>query len=348
MRAVLLSTLLVTSGLPAAQPDSSPAAPSSWIISAVEEIPLPGLHPSGPLWSPDGQWLSFSGPKGNAIGLIRPDGSGFRWLFQAPGSGWGHAWAPDSSRIACRQRLTVKTGNRGYAIATLLIPDGTVETVSDYRATTVLPPLWQRGPEGIRWICQVGQEPASGPWLPAPSLTPSAEVRPPFLLSKNQQLGDPVAGKENEFRPLLPGRSQGPHWNAAGSRMVCDASDRIAVWAPLTPEATVLCPGQKPALSPDGQWIVYQLTRDHTHEPGDANAHTADTLPHLHSDRTNHRIVESDLWLIRPDGTGRHSLTQTPDLLEVEPAWSPDGRRIVCRVEGQEVLRILTLKESPP
>jgi outer membrane protein assembly factor BamB len=39
--------------------------------------------------------------------------------------------------------------------------------------------------------------------------------------------------------------------------------------------------------------------------------------------------VGSDIFLMRPDGTGRRNLTVTPGADEVEPAWSPDGSRIV-------------------
>ena len=39
--------------------------------------------------------------------------------------------------------------------------------------------------------------------------------------------------------------------------------------------------------------------------------------------------VGSDIFLMRPDGTGRRNLTVTPGADEADPAWSPDGSRIV-------------------
>ena len=80
----------------------------------------------------------------------------------------------------------------------------------------------------------------------------------------------------------------------------------------------------------------------HSHAPDDPRGHTPDTLPHLHDDKTNHRIVDSDLWIIAPDGTGRQQLTNTPDVMETEPDWSPDGAAIVCGTE--ETGRLLVLK----
>ena len=43
--------------------------------------------------------------------------------------------------------------------------------------------------------------------------------------------------------------------------------------------------------------------------------------------------VTCDIWTMHPDGSGQANLTNTPDLNEWGPAWSPDGTRIAY-VEG--------------
>ena len=52
---------------------------------------------------------------------------------------------------------------------------------------------------------------------------------------------------------------------------------------------------------------------------------------------TSSRIVfvsttagEMDIWTMRPDGSDRRNLTQTPDWEEDHPAWSPDGMTALC------------------
>lgn len=46
-------------------------------------------------------------------------------------------------------------------------------------------------------------------------------------------------------------------------------------------------------------------------------------------DDDGHTITSSDLYIINADGTGKKQLTNTPDRLERDPRWSPDGTRVV-------------------
>ena len=43
--------------------------------------------------------------------------------------------------------------------------------------------------------------------------------------------------------------------------------------------------------------------------------------------------VTCDIWVMDPDGSNQTNLTNTPELNEMGPAWSPDGTRIAY-IEG--------------
>ncbi len=304
---------------------------ADFTVASVAELEV-GLVASGPKWSRDGQWIAFSAPKGDGIGLVRADGTGRRMLSTEPGSGYRFAWSPDGTRIAFRARHGAA---REYVIRVLEVATGEIESTSAV-LPEVQPPVWQRGPGGMRWVSHAAGGPAEGTWLAAG--TKRAEPGPPLLIAKGRGIWLHATG-----RKLSSDTALNPVWNFAGTHFAYDVSDHIAV-ATAEEAGRKLCVGQHPAWSPDGAWLVYQITRDHTHEAGDPRQHTPDDAPHLHDDKTNHQIVDSELWLIRPDGTARQQLTATPDVIESDPDWSPGGTSIVCRDERTGRLRVLKLQ----
>ena len=61
-----------------------------------------------------------------------------------------------------------------------------------------------------------------------------------------------------------------------------------------------------PQLSPDGEWIAYTVTNTN-----------------VEADKRN-----TDIWVVKYDGSVRQQLTHTPTESETSPRWSPDGRLI--------------------
>lgn len=313
------------------------------MVRAIQELDPGGLVAAGPKWSPDGKWIAFSLPKSEGIALARPNGSEVRILTKEPRSGYRFAWSPDGARIAFRA-LQPAAGPRRYAICSTDL-NGNVLEKSEAIAD-LQPPQWESGAAGTRWISHDGKRRAEGAWKASPSAQSRIPPSPPLIISQGQQLWfESTQGRPP--RKVTDGPAIRPTWDRSGRRVLFDATDQIftASLDDTTP-ARLLCVGQHPAWSPDGEWIVFQITRDHSHAPGDDRQHTPDSLPHLHSDKTNHQIVDSDLWMIRHDRTQRHQLTNTPDVLESDPDWSADGKSIVCRDERTGRLRIIEVSQQ--
>lgn len=69
--------------------------------------------------------------------------------------------------------------------------------------------------------------------------------------------------------------------------------------------------------SADGKTLLYFITKD-----------------------DGHAILGSDIYLINSDGTQRWQLTNTPDIFEREPDWSPDNKQIVFSDEKTGIIYI--------
>src|SRR5215207_4740550 len=97
---------------------------------------------------------------------------------------------------------------------------------------------------------------------------------------------------------------------------------------------------QERVSTPEGQsdwqvdvWVMNadgseqkKLTDDFNHEGA----------PTWSPDGTKIAFVDGpDIWTIKPDGSGRHNLTNTPNSYEEDPDFSPDGKKIAFASKGQ-------------
>ncbi|GLC24247.1 S9 family peptidase [Roseisolibacter agri] len=91
---------------------------------------------------------------------------------------------------------------------------------------------------------------------------------------------------------------------------------------PMTPEDVMGVRGVSgPQLSPDGQWIAYVVS-------------VTDTVENA---------VDSDVWLVRTDGSAPARRLTTSKKSDGSPRWSPDGRRLAFVSAREERPQIFVL-----
>ncbi|MEM7586758.1 MAG: protein kinase [Acidobacteriota bacterium] len=114
-----------------------------------------------------------------------------------------------------------------------------------------------------------------------------------------------------------------PAWSPDGKTLIYHSKGLGGIWqiaADGGAPQRVTQFGSRPAWSPDGTLIAFQ----------------SESSPLL-SDTTSPALSLSTLWLVRKDGSGRRQLTRSgkPHGGHANPAFSPDGRRIVFSASPQ-------------
>jgi uncharacterized protein (TIGR01370 family) len=199
-----------------------------------------------------------------------------------------------------------------------------------------------------------------------------------FLLNLNNSQVTRLTPVEDQDNVSLPGAA----WNAVNNRIVF-ASDRADVddlWR-VAPDGTDLSritthssPTTyiEPSWSPDGQWIVFELSESGTSEDGrvgqvwkvraDGSALTPLTNG-PHDDRqpnwspAGDRVLfqrrslpngQWDIYTAASDGTNLQNVTNTPAADETDASWSPGGSCIVYSTNQGElpVPNLLTFSEG--
>lgn len=248
------------------------------------------------------------------IWRMNSDGTGLEHLTADWTSSHKLAWSPDSRQIAYLAEKMVH-GKRYFAIKVVDVKRKTSRQVTDF----------QRFLSDPRWISLDGtiafQRDRNGTLSQAHGapLVPS-EIETEILdrmATTSHDLQIWVSRPDGGDRILisrLGERALRPILSPDGRRVCYSSSDSggsISVAETDGTHRINLGFGSSPSWSPDGLWLVYEVTEDDGHD-----------------------LIGSDLYIIGVDGEGRVQLTDTPDLIERWPTWSPDGTQVAFCAGG--------------
>lgn len=305
---LLLAALLISVAAPVGAQSLRAGGPPVRLLADG----APAIHPQ---WSPDGQTIAFTRARYAGLWVVGADGQNARSLTDAPAAGFGFAWAPDGSALAVRAARM--DGTRRLDAIEVLGLDGTATPLTDWRATPPGLPRWA----GTAHVVALGEG-----GLDVLTTTETVRTVPAApvalgVLDGGLAFATPATAEVRTLAPLGDVQLLNVTPSPDGSRVAFEAyGGGLYVMDADGGNLIDLGAGSRPTWSPDGQWVAAMVTED------DGHAFTA-----------------ADLVAIRADGSGRVPLTTTPDRLELNPSWSPDGRQLAF--DDGDALFLLPLSE---
>ena len=136
---------------------------------------------------------------------------------------------------------------------------------------------------------------------------------------------DLATGQKKQITSLPRGYFN-PQWSPNASKLFYSSlGGDLFVYDLQSQQTYTLENGSSPCWSPDGTTILY------------SKAVTE-----------RERLINSDIWSCRFDGTERKQLTSTDDQCETDPSFSGDGNSILCAQIGKNMVKRIQLSNQNP
>ncbi len=272
-----------------------------------------------PVWSPDGQWLAFTKSGFAGILVLNMASGKMKTLTDTPGSGFGFRWSHGGAAIVTR--TAHYDGRIPYNEVLIFdVAGGGSKVVSDEKTRFRGLPRW------------------------------SADDQQVYILAKKKlklfdsQLNRPEnsAGLKNNIHAYLKnGKIVIDQANSAIRKSYQPVAEKRVINLVLSPDQNKIAfevvggnmfvmnidgsglvdlgKGFRPQWSPGGQHLTYMITED-----------------------DGHVFTASDIYTISIDGAGKTNLTNTPDVIEMDPSWSPN-QQIAYDVYGDGSIYIVDI-----
>jgi Tol biopolymer transport system component len=281
-------------------------------VTAVERLALSAETDwAYPRFAPDGSKLFVTSSNHDGIWEYPLVTRKLRQITADQNAGYGIALSADGSQIAYRRTAAdARKGQRRQEVVVMDLRTGSARVVLAGKDVSV--PAFSRRGAPYAMV----QQSLKG--------TASLGLSDIAILGiENTRIVMQKGGKKVLLDPLGHGSYIWPSLSPDGTRIVaCDIMHGAFV-CDLDGNVLVrLGKRDAPAWTRDGRWIVYMDDRD-----------------------DGRRVVSSDLYAVSADGKTTIRLTDTEDLLEMEPQCSPTEDKIACSTLNGPVL-LISYKED--
>lgn len=301
---------------------SSATADQKMKVKADKLIGGDGLFFMRPIWSPDGSRIAFTTSNYQGIWIMNSDGSLAREISDDPAAGFGFEWSSDSKAIVSRV-ARFEGRYRFNAVKVFDLEKNDSRFITNFR--TMMPglPHWGAWDEKI-YMYGRGRIEVFDSGKKTPALQKkSAPVLSCFIKDDQIAIGNPAAKEYQIYEPIKGERCINLVMSPDRSRVAFEVMGGNMFVMRVDGTGLVdLGRGHRPQWAPDSERLIYMITTD---------------------DGYNYR--SSDLYIIKIDGSLKTRLEFPEDKLEMNPSWSPDGKKIVFDVLDEGAIYLMEFSE---
>jgi Tol biopolymer transport system component len=313
MKKLLLSILMILT--------TSVNAQDSVLRAVGEPVKIAGGDGEfymAPAFAPDGSKIAFTSVQYTGLYILDLGTNTIDRISDEMGAGFGYLWSDDSESIVARVSR-YEGPRRLSAIKIFDISEREEHMILDYRTGVSGLPRWSETGKGVILYSRERIEIFPGvrdnrdrgteaePQADVPAIVPGT------LPTRDLQSIDPFPGEVYLSAVTSPDNLR-IAFTVMGGDMFTVNTDGSGL--------TNLGRGYRPQWSPDGEYLVYMISED------DGYNYTA-----------------SDIYAVRYDGTGGVQLTDDVNRLFMNPAWSPDGSRIVMHEMNNGEIYLLEIAQ---
>lgn len=297
-------------------------AQQSWqVVGKPIALTPVGQYFMQPKWSPDGKKIAMAGDSYRGIWVMSNDGQNLQQISHDIAAGFAFSWSSDSKEIVARTS-EYNQGKKIDLVKVFNIENGNSRILKESK-DILSPPEWTPDSQLVYFYTRNGIELVDSKRPDTlKSLMPS--MQPVFYTAANEFVLSDSEG--HDFIKIKP--VEGRYLNATLSSD-CEKIAFQVIGGDMYvvnidgSNLVDLGRGEKPSWSPESEWLTYTIATD-----------------------DGHRLISSDIYVIRINGAGKTNLTNTQDLLETHPDWSPNGREIIYNEEsGGRIYKIKLTNE---
>lgn len=301
----------------------NPTAPiwAGWKLTSkpVKLISGEGQQFMQPVWSPDDNWIAFTSSAYKGIWIKHTKNGQMKQISNESAAGFGFKWSHSSEAIAIRA-ATYRGSRRVNSLQIIEIASGQHRVVPTSGRLRGLP-HWS-GDDQLIFISNDNelQQFQSG------EKSFLAAQNPAHISYLNQGkivINNTSSNKEQTIEPLPNERcinlSISPDSRKLAFEIV--GGDLYVINVDGTGLVN-LGTGFRPQWAPNSNSLVYMISED-----------------------DGHGFTASDIYIVNSDGSEKSQLTKTRSTIEMNPSWSPDGKKIAFDSNDSGEIYVVTIEE---